>query len=283
MVEILSLIFLVSGLVAVFIGTTGIFGYSFIRVITRQQAIYILLAGFLSLVVAGRFNLQVTPEVSSQQTPLSPQTSQTSSSTSTVLQSGSTQNNGVVNFIDVSTSTDQLNALNVNDDFSAIPSYDRDLYFGSWIDEDNDCQNTRAEVLLLESLSSVSFRDSGSCTVDSGEWYDPYTDTIYYFASDVDIDHFVPLYDAFYSGAYLWPEFKRIEYANDIYVFEHHLIAVEKGENRSKGKKPPHEWLPPNTNYHCEYVANWINIKYLWELTITTQEKNFLQNTLQGC
>ena len=103
-------------------------------------------------------------------------------------------------------------------DFSGIPSYDRDLYFGSWIDEDGDCQNTRAEVLITESISSVGYRDSSSCVVDSGEWYDPYTNNIYYLASDVDIDHFVPLYDAFYSGAYNWPEYKRIEFANDLFL-----------------------------------------------------------------
>ena len=34
-------------------------------------------------------------------------------------------------------------------------------------------------------------------------------------------------------------------------------------------------------DYHCEYAANWITIKYLWELTVTTQEYNFLQNLIQ--
>ena len=285
--EILSILFLISGLIAIFIGTTGIFGYSFLRVITRKQAIAILFTGLFSLIIAGRFNLQILPEINSQQSPMVPQVNQ-SSSTTTLFQNNSTQstqqtNNTSNTKIDVDVSIEELNYLVINDDFSSIPSYDRDIYFGSWIDEDGDCQNTRAEVLLIESLSSVSFRDNNSCTVDSGEWYDPYTNSTFYFASDVDIDHFVPLYDAFYSGAYLWPEHKRVEYSNDIYVFEHHLIAVDKGENRTKGKKPPHEWMPPNSNYHCEYAANWITIKYLWELTITTQEYNFLQNQIQNC
>ena len=289
MVQILSTVFLVSGLIAIFIGTIGVFGYSFKTVVTRRQAVTILFAGLFSLIIAGRFNLQTIPDINSQQSPLVPQVNQ--SSTSTTLQNNQNNssqptqqnNNAKSTKIDVNVSIDQLNYLVINDDFSSIPSYDRDLYFGSWIDEDGDCQNTRAEVLLIESLSSVSFRDNSSCTVDSGEWYDPYTDSTFYFASDVDIDHFVPLYDAFYSGAYLWPEYKRIEYSNDLYVFEHHLIAVDKGENRSKGKKPPHEWMPPNSDYHCEYASNWITIKYLWELTVTTQEYNFLQNLIQNC
>ena len=285
MIELIATVFLIIGLFGIFIGTTGIFGYSFLKEITRRQAIVVLFAGFISLFIAGRFNLQTIPESTNQQVPLIPQVNQ--SSTTTILQQtskpGSTQSLQSGNLIDSVLAIDQLSDLIINDDFSAIPSYDRDLYFGSWIDEDGDCQNTRAEVLITESLSSVGYRDSSSCVVDSGEWYDPYTNNIYYLASDVDIDHFVPLYDAFYSGAYNWPEYKRIEFANDLFLFEHHLIAVDKGENRTKGKRPPQEWMPPNTEYHCEYGANWINIKYLWELTITTQEYNFLQNLMQNC
>ena len=38
------------------------------------------------------------------------------------------------------------------------------------------------------------------------------------------------------SGGYLWPDHKRKQFANDLLSSEDHLIAVEKGENRSKGK-----------------------------------------------
>ena len=160
MVQILSTVFLVSGLIAIFIGTIGVFGYSFKTVVTRRQAVTILFAGLFSLIIAGRFNLQTIPDINSQQPPLIPQVNQ--SSTTTTLQNNSSkptqQNNSVISTkIDVDVSIDQLSDLVINDDFSSIPSYDRDLYFGSWIDEDGDCQNTRAEVLLIESLSSVSF------------------------------------------------------------------------------------------------------------------------------
>jgi len=280
--EIFSTLFLISGLAAVFVGTTGIFGYSFTRIVTRQQAIYILFAGFFSLIIAGRFNVQNIEQVANQQNPSSPIVVQ-SSTTSTTFQNNQQNNQTSTGLADVSISLDQLNQLIINDDFSSVPPYDRGVYFGSWIDEDGDCQDTRAEVLIIESLTTIFFRDSSDCTVDSGEWYDPYTDTIYYQASDLDVDHFVPLFEAFMSGGYLWPDHKRKQFANDLLSSEDHLIAVEKGENRSKGKKPPHEWMPPNTNYHCEYLANWINIKYLWELTITSQEHKFLQNELQNC
>ena len=42
---------------------------------------------------------------------------------------------------------------------SACPKYNRKDY-RHWIDEDRDCQNTRNEVLIQESLDPVSFKSS---------------------------------------------------------------------------------------------------------------------------
>jgi len=289
MFELISIVFLIIGLGAVIVGTTGIFGYSLMQSITRQQAIYILLAGFFALTIAGRFNVQyltTSQNNQNQNLPLNNVSSTTTTNSfSNKNNSANPQGSNQINSssLDVNKILNKLSNLVINDDFSTIPAYDRDIYFGSWIDEDSDCQDTRAEVLINESLSSITYRDSSGCVVDSGEWFDPYSNTIFYQASDVDIDHFVPLYEAFYSGAYLWPEYKRIEYANDLFGNNDHLIAVDKSENRTKGKNPPQNWLPSNVTYHCEYVATWIDIKYSWELTITTAEFDFLERFIQSC
>lgn len=284
--DVIASVFLLLGLSSVFIGITGVFGFSFIKVITRKQAITILFIGFFSLFIAGRFNTLDTPQLANQQPQAITQPAQETTST---IASNSNQNNlnqstqTKSSEFDLSSSREQLNLLLINDDFSQIPSYDRDLYFGSWTDDDGDCQNTRAEVLIIESLSTVSFRASNQCVVDSGEWLDPYTNNTYFLASDVDIDHVVPLRDAWQSGAYLWTDFKRKEFANDM-IFDGHLIAVDDYENQSKKKaKNPSEWMPPNIAFHCEYVSIWIEIKYLWELTVTTAEYNFLDSTLTSC
>jgi len=273
------------GLSSVFIGTTGVFGFSFIKAITRKQAITILFVGFFSLFIAGRFNMQDTSQLANQQPQAIPQPTQETTST---VASNNKQNNLNQNTqsksskFDLSASREQLNLLSINDDFSQIPSYDRELYFGSWTDEDGDCQNTRAEVLIQESLSVLVFRSSSNCVVDNGEWLDPYTNNLYYFASELDVDHVVPLYNAWQSGAYLWNDFKREEFANDM-IFDDHLIAVDKYQNRQKGAKDPSEWMPANSNFHCEYVAIWIEIKYLWELTVTSSEYKFLDTVISSC
>ena len=285
--QILATLTLILGFIAIFYGVLGVFGFSYKIQITRKQAIQVLFVGFMSLYISGIFNSNTiieNPEATNQTQP----TSQTQplATTSTIANNmapltstaSSTLSNTAIEDV-----AKKLLALTINNDFSGIPSYNRDLYFGSWTDDDGDCQNTRAEVLIIESLAAVSFRASNQCVVDSGEWLDPYTNNTYFLASDVDIDHVVPLRDAWQSGAYLWTDFKRKEFANDM-IFDGHLIAVDDYENQSEKKaKNPSEWMPPNTAFHCEYISIWIEIKYLWELTVTSAEYNFLDSTLTSC
>lgn len=132
-----------------------------------------------------------------------------------------------------------------------IPKYSRNDY-KHWIDEDKDCQDTRQEVLIDESLVKVKL-DAKGCKVLSGKWYDPYTDKYFTNPNDLDIDHFVPLKEVHRSGGYRWDKVKKQEYANDLKNPEA-LIAVYKSANRSKGDKDPAVWLPGNEKYICEYV-----------------------------
>ena len=48
--------------------------------------------------------------------------------------------------------------LSVN--VSASPSYQRDEYISSWVDEDGDCQNLRHEMLIRHSQLEVTFTNS---------------------------------------------------------------------------------------------------------------------------
>jgi len=162
-----------------------------------------------------------------------------------------------------------------------IPEYNRSDW-KHWIDEDRDCQNTRHEVLIDESIGEIKFKDDKECQVLEGIWSDPFTGNEFNDASSLDIDHMVPLKNAHISGGWAWGKSKKSSYANSL-SNTNHLIAVSLSANRSKGARAPDEWKPTNREYWCEYANIWIEIKTNWGLTITQAESNALNEMLNTC
>ena len=72
---------------------------------------------------------------------------------------------------------------------------------------------------------------------------------------------------------------KREAYANDPGV----LLSVDDAANQTKGDKGPEAWLPPITDYRCEYARRWIWIKHDWNLSVNEQERTTLRDLLEGC
>ncbi len=171
--------------------------------------------------------------------------------------------------------------LTISEISSSIPEYDRDDW-NHWIDENGDCQNTRHEVLIEESFESVTYTSDTFCSVGTGKWYGNYTGQYYYSASELDIDHFIPLKNAHQSGGYNWSSTKKEEFAN-YRLDPDNLIAVNLSANRSKGAKGPDEWKPSNTGYWCEYAYDWIRIKDYWNLTATQAEWDALVAMIESC
>ena len=101
-------------------------------------------------------------------------------------------------------------------------------------------------------------------------------------AGSLDIDHLVPLSNAFRSGAWAWDDTQRSRYANDLDDPEQ-LVAVELGANRSKGDSGPEEWQPPNPDTWCAYAQSWLRVKARWQLTVTPAELSILQDMLGLC
>ena len=184
---------------------------------------------------------------------------------------------------DVRALLDALSCLRVAVRGSGIEYNRRD--WRHWIDTDRDCQNTRAEVLIDESLAAVSFApedDGDECRVTSGRWIGPWSGEVFTDASDVDIDHHVPLGHAHLSGGWDWPTERKRAYANDL-DNPASLQATNASVNRIKGKKPPDEWRPEASAGWCRYAADWVSVKLKWELTVTTIEVDALEEMLSTC
>lgn len=161
-----------------------------------------------------------------------------------------------------------------------MPEYDRGDW-KHWIDEEKDCQKTRAEVLIAESIEQVELSPDG-CKVVSGKWLDPYTGETFTDPKKLDVDHMVPLKNAHRSGGWEWTYERRTFYANDLNHSES-LIAVKASANRSKGAKGPDQWKPSNTDYWCTYATDWEAIKNRWGLSMTDAEKQAVQEMKDSC
>ena len=166
--------------------------------------------------------------------------------------------------------------LSVN--ISASSSYQRDEYISSWVDEDGDCQNLRHEMLIRHSQLEVTFTNSDRCTVDTGRWFGPYLGKFITKASDLDVDHVIPLAYAHANGAAGWSRTKKQSFAVD----EDNLLLVDDGENQSKGAKGPSKYLP-RKEFQCDYVKIWQIVSTKYDLDLPERDLRVLQRVLIQC
>lgn len=155
-------------------------------------------------------------------------------------------------------------------------TYDRAL-FKHWIDADGNGCDTRQEVLAAESQVDASY--SSGCTIIAGQWYSRYDGATWTNPSDVDVDHLVPLQEAWQSGAWRWSPELRTAYANDL-GYLHSLEAVTDEVNQSKGAQDPATWIP--TLEQCGYAVDWVSVKWRWNLTADNSEHAALNSLVNG-
>ena len=125
--------------------------------------------------------------------------------------------------------------------------YNRDDW-DHWIDADGDCQDTRGEILIRNSLKPVTYHSNAKCRVTGGLWELPYIGGTVTNAQRLDIDHIIPLKWAHGHGGDRWTESQKRNFAND----PDNLLATSSSANRSKGAKGPDQWLPSINK--CSYA-----------------------------
>ena len=151
--------------------------------------------------------------------------------------------------------------------------------FKHWVGVGSGC-DSRKSVIISEAVAKPVVEKG--CVIKGGEWLSIYDLVKVTEAGKLDVDHMVPLAEAWDSGASTWDDLKREKYAND-QTDPRHLIAVTGPSNRSKSDQDPAEWMPTNKAYYCEYIANWVSIKVRWALSIDAKEKTALVANLKGC
>lgn len=157
-------------------------------------------------------------------------------------------------------------------------SYDRDE-FEHWEQVEGDprlpdnCDAREATLYLQGNGVEVD----GACETTSGTWTGPYTGATTSDPSEFDIDHMVPLAEAWRSGAHAWSDQRRETFANDL----SQLVAAAAGANREKSDQDPASWMPELDR--CGYLTHWIAVKTKYDLTVDQAEHDALARELATC
>lgn len=166
----------------------------------------------------------------------------------------------------------------------SLDGYIRDRFGPAWTDDvsvaggHNGC-DTRNDILRRDAdPGTLTIKaDSDGCKVLAGAWTSPYTGERITDRREVQIDHIVPLAEAWRSGAHLWDPARLKNFANDPLE----LHAVDSASNLAKGDSGPEDWIPQLDT--CEYARDWIAVKTTYQLSVTTPEKTALRRLLATC
>ena len=169
--------------------------------------------------------------------------------------------------------------------------YRRAAYGDAWDDENdapgghNGC-DTRDDILNRD-LVDKTYVSVKRCpdAVATGTLHDPYTNKTIAFqrgpkvGESVQIDHIVPLAYAWDMGAYGWPAFERLRFAND----PANLLAVDGQANQDKGDSAPARWMPPNGAFACQYAMQFIAVLRGYALPVDQASTGVLRQASTTC
>ena len=133
-------------------------------------------------------------------------------------------------------------------------------------------------MLIAEADDPVSV--GSGCALSGGRWFSYYDRVSWTDSGRIDIDHVVPLAEAWDSGASAWTAAQRQGYANDL-ADSRTLVGVTDSVNQSKGDQDPTTWMP--TYDKCRYLREWVAVKIRWRLAVDGSEKSAISSLSSGC
>ncbi|MEU7828114.1 MULTISPECIES: HNH endonuclease family protein [unclassified Nonomuraea] len=163
--------------------------------------------------------------------------------------------------------------------------FEREKFGPAWADVDHNGCDTRNDILKRDLKDETFKSGTHDCIVLTGVLDDPYSGKTITFkrgqdtSTAVQIDHLIPLSDAWQKGAQQWTADKRKEFAND----PMNLMAVDGPLNGQKSDSDAATWLPPRKAYRCTYIAKQIDVKAKYDLWLTTGEKDAMTGILDSC
>lgn len=146
--------------------------------------------------------------------------------------------------------------------------YDR----SEWGDWQSKGKCTMREMIIRDTGSQVAVDEE--CRAVRGSWYSVYDGKMITNANELEIDHIVPVKEAWESGGKNWSRKQKNAFYND----RSNLIAVSRDSNRAKSDRDPATWQPSNKTYTCNFIMNWVRIKNRYGLTVDPQERTAIKN-----
>ncbi|MEI7032431.1 HNH endonuclease family protein [Streptomyces pratensis] len=159
--------------------------------------------------------------------------------------------------------------------------YERAEFGSAWKDRTdgiplarNGC-DTRNDLLARDG-KDIEHRSGSDCVVMSLTLKDPYTGRTIAWrkerATEVQIDHVMPLSYTWQMGAAHWSEAKRQRIANDPL----NLLPVDGPANNAKRDSGPASWLPPYKPVRCSYAVRFAQVSVKYALPVTTADKQVM-------
>ncbi|MFB8126081.1 HNH endonuclease family protein [Streptomyces bacillaris] len=179
---------------------------------------------------------------------------------------------------EVTTLADAVGLVEVTEEDRTGYTRSKFKHWNSGDDKSDGC-NTRAEVLISEAVVAPTVE--AGCKLTGGTWVSYYDGQEVTSAGSLDIDHMVPLAEAWDSGASGWAAGRREAYAND-QSSTVSLVAVTARSNRQKSDQDPADWMPPSPEAQCRYVGEWVSTKLRWQLTADDRELEALKVFAEG-